>query len=146
MSTSSTWSVNGTRIHRSAFHQLTYATIRLHIIGVTAFEAIADPTRRSLLGRLRVQGPLTVGQLAAPMAISRQAVTKHLDVLARARLVRIHWQGRERLHRLNGRGLKDVYDWLTPYRKEWDRRLERLRAHLGEPPEIRSGGDDGQGR
>lgn len=111
---------------------MTYATVRLHIDRMNTFEAVADPTRRTLLDRLRASGPLNLSQLAGPLPITRQAVTKHLDVLARAGLVAIRRRGRERIHELERRPLIEVYAWLAPYAEDWDRRLERLRVHLGE--------------
>ncbi len=96
------------------------------------FHAVGEPTRRALLERLRESEALTLSELAAPMAISRQAVTKHLAVLEAAGLVEIEWRGREKLHRLNPQPLAAVDAWLAPYAAAWDRRLERLRRHLEE--------------
>ena len=94
------------------------------------FAAVADPTRRSILGRLRGEGALSVSSLAHVLPISRQAVTKHLDVLERAGLIRKRVQGRERLHELEAEPLREVDDWLAPYAAVWDERLEWLRIHL----------------
>ena len=94
------------------------------------FLAIADPTRRSILERLRADGSLSVTQLSDPLPMSRQAVTKHLDVLGNAGLIEQEWRGRERLHRLKAEPLQEVEDWLAPYSAAWDRRLARLREHL----------------
>lgn len=94
------------------------------------FQALAEPTRRQLLARLLEEGALSLSDLAAPLAISRQAVTKHLDVLREASLVEVEWRGRERLHRLDPEPLRVVDEWLAPYAAAWDRRLERLRKHL----------------
>lgn len=96
------------------------------------FDAVADPTRRELLGRLRADGPATLGELAEGFPMSRQAVTKHLDVLAASGLVRIRREGRRRIHELDSEPLKEVDRWLTPYAAEWDRRLARLKRHLEE--------------
>ena len=94
------------------------------------FEALAEPTRRDLLARLRDDGELSLNELAAPLAMSRQAVTKHLVTLEDAGLVEIEWKGRVKLHRLNAEPLKVVEDWLAPYSAAWDRRFDRLRRHL----------------
>ena len=94
------------------------------------FAAVADPTRRLILGRLHGEGALSVPSLAAVLPISRQAVTKHLDVLEKAGLIRRRVQGRERLHELEAGPLREVDDWLAPYTAAWDERLERLRIHL----------------
>jgi DNA-binding transcriptional ArsR family regulator len=96
------------------------------------FAAVADPTRRELLGRLRASGPLSVTSLSDGLPMTRQAVTKHLDALRDAGLIRIRRQGRERLHELDARPLREVDDWLRPYAEAWDERLTALRRHLGE--------------
>ena len=95
-----------------------------------AFLAISDPTRRHILERLRTQGSLSVTELSEPLSITRQAVTKHLDVLESAGLLEHSWRGRRRLHRLKAQPLEDVADWLAPYAAAWDRRLSRLRTHV----------------
>jgi len=97
---------------------------------MTVFEALADPTRRAILDRLRRDGVLSVTEVAQPLAITRQGATKHLDVLVRSGLVRLRRRGRERLHQLDPEPLAEVQDWLAPYAAEWDRRLERLRRHV----------------
>jgi DNA-binding transcriptional ArsR family regulator len=94
------------------------------------FSALADPTRRHILDRLHREGPLSITALAASLAISRQAVTKHLDVLEGAGLVERERRGRERLHRLCADPLSAVEEWLTVYSAEWDKRLERLQSHV----------------
>lgn len=96
------------------------------------FVAVADPTRRLLLERLRVGDGLSIGDLAAGLPMTRQAVTKHLDVLRAAGLVRVRRAGRERLHELDPAPLQAVDDWLAPYAAAWDERLAALRRHLGE--------------
>ena len=96
----------------------------------SVFSAVADPTRRTILGRLRSLGPLSIKQLAEPLPITRQAVTKHLDILIASGLVEVRRVGRERLHFLNPTPLHEVEDWLKPYSEAWDRRLTRLQQHL----------------
>jgi DNA-binding transcriptional ArsR family regulator len=83
-----------------------------------------------MLARMQSEGPLSIKQLAAPLPISRQAVTKHLDILHASGLVRVQRAGRERLHSLDSSPLKEVGDWLEPYAREWDERLSRLQRHL----------------
>ena len=100
----------------------------------SVFMAVADPTRRSMLTRMRVEGPLSIKQLAAPLSISRQAVTKHLDILHACGLVRVRRAGRGRLHCLASSPLKEVENWLEPYAREWDERLSRLQRHLERQP------------
>ncbi len=98
----------------------------------TIFSAVADPTRRQILERLRAHGPLSIKQLADPLPISRQAVTKHLDTLLNSGLVEMRKVGRERMHFLNPTPLQELEDWLRPYSEAWDRRLARLQQHLEE--------------
>ena len=98
----------------------------------TVFEAVADETRRALLERLRTLGRATLKDLAADQPMSRQAVTKHLDILADAGLVRIRREGRTRVHELHAAPLEELETWLAPYAAAWDRRLTRLKRHLDE--------------
>ena len=99
-----------------------------------AFDAMADPTRRELLERLRLGGPQSLSDLADGLPISRQAVTKHLDRLRAAGLLRIERRGRERLHELDPEPMREVADFLAPYAAAWDARLARLATHLEENP------------
>ncbi|MDE2981473.1 MAG: metalloregulator ArsR/SmtB family transcription factor [Gemmatimonadota bacterium] len=94
------------------------------------FAAVSDPTRRLILGRLRDEGESSLKTLARCLPMSRQAVTKHLDILVAAGLVTKRSQGRNRLHALRPEPLREVEDWLAPYAAAWDERLERLRFHL----------------
>ena len=98
----------------------------------SVFHAVADPTRRHILERLRRAGPLSIKQLAEPLPMSRQAVTKHLNVLRDSGLVRVRRAGRQRLHQLDAGPLRQVDDWLKPYADFWDERLARLKRHLEE--------------
>ena len=97
---------------------------------VDPFASISDPTRRGLLERLRREGALSVTELAEPLPISRQAVTKHLDVLENSGLIEHEWRGRARVHRLRAEPLREVDDWLAPYAAAWDQRLARLETYL----------------
>ena len=96
----------------------------------SVFAAVADPTRRLILERLRSHGPLSIKELAEPLPMSRQAVTKHLDILIATDLVEVRRVGRERLHFLDPTPLHEVEAWLRPYSEAWDQRLERLKQHL----------------
>ena len=96
------------------------------------FAAVADPTRRELLARLRAGDGLSIADLSRDLPMTRQAVTKHLDALRQAGLVRVRRQGRERLHDLDAAPLEAVDDWLRPYAEAWDQRIDQLRRHLGE--------------
>jgi DNA-binding transcriptional ArsR family regulator len=99
-----------------------------------AFDAVADPTRRLLLERLRLRGALSLTELADGMAISRQAVTKHVERLRSAGLVRVERRGRERIHELDAEPMREVAEFLAPYAAAWDDRLARLSRHLEEHP------------
>ncbi len=100
----------------------------------SVFEAVSDSTRRGILARLRLGGPLSVNEVADDLPMTRQAVTKHLDLLHDAGLVRIRWQGRQRLHELDPDPLKELDEWLAPYSAFWDETLARLERHLEENP------------
>ena len=99
-----------------------------------AFEAMADPTRRHLLERLRRDGPLSLSQLTDGLPMTRQAVTKHLERLREAGLLRIERRGRERIHELDPEPIREVAEFLAPYAAAWDERLARLTMHLEENP------------
>jgi DNA-binding transcriptional ArsR family regulator len=90
------------------------------------FDALADPTRRSLLVRLVRDGPDTASHLAADLPMSRQAVVKHLQGLAEAGLVRPERRGREVRYRATPEPLVDAVRWLVAAGAAWDERLDRL--------------------
>lgn len=91
--------------------------------------ALADPTRRSILERLR-RGPATVGEIARPLRMTQQAVSKHVAKLERARLVDKRRVGRRHVCTLNAGPVRLVDAWVAPYRRLWEERLHRLAAHL----------------
>ena len=95
------------------------------------FAALADPTRRALLARL-AQGAANVSDLAQPFldAMSLPALTKHLQVLERAGLITKTREAQWRPCQLNGVALKDVADWMEPYRRHWEESFDRLEAYL----------------
>ena len=93
------------------------------------FAALADPTRRAILGRL-ADGEATVNALAEPFTISVQAVSKHLKVLERAGLITRGRMAQLRPARLQGAALRDAADWLEPYRRFWEGSFDRLEARL----------------
>lgn len=101
------------------------ATDRLSAI----FAALADPTRRAILARL-VQGEATVSELARPFAISAPAVTKHLKVLENAGLITRGRDAQWRPCRIETAPLREVEDWMEPYRQLWEGRFDRLEAYL----------------
>ena len=90
-----------------------------------AFAALADPTRRDLVARLAI-GDATVGELAAPYAMTIQAVSKHLNVLAAAGLVTKRPQAQRRLVHLEADALRRLTDWVAHYARLAERRYSRL--------------------
>lgn len=102
------------------------------------FGALADPTRRAILVRLR-QGEATVAELAAPFRVSQPAVSRHLKVLEAAGLISRSRRATARLSHLEAEPLRDATAWLVRYREFWEEsheRLDELLAALqGEPPQ-----------
>jgi DNA-binding transcriptional ArsR family regulator len=93
------------------------------------FHALADPTRRAMLRRLS-DAPLSVGQLAAPHAMSLAAASKHIKALERAGLVRRQVKGRTHVCRLEPGPLEGADDWLSFYRSFWTHQFDALDALL----------------
>ena len=93
------------------------------------YDAIADPTRRAILGIL-AEGEANVGSLAERFPISLNGVSKHVKVLERAGLVQRTILGREHWLRLNAEPLQEASMWLEHYRTFWDARLGALEAFL----------------
>ena len=91
--------------------------------------ALADPTRRAILGRLAA-GEATVSELAEPFPISLQAVSKHLHVMERAGLIERSRTAQLRPSRLRGEPLRLVDQWLDTYRLLWDASFDELDAGL----------------
>lgn len=100
------------------------------------FSALADPTRRAILGRL-AQGEASVNELAAPFQISLPGISKHLKVLERAGLIERGREAQWRPCRLRAEPLKQVAHWVGEYQRFWEGSLDRLDAYL---TEIQAGG------
>ena len=94
------------------------------------FAALGDPTRLRLIAALCAGGALSIAQLTAGTSITRQAVTKHLTVLADAGLVRDTRQGRERLWEFERSKLDDARRSLEAISRQWDQALQRLKAFV----------------
>lgn len=94
-----------------------------------AFSALADPTRRAVLDML-CRGSLPAGRIAQAFPVSRPAISKHLRLLRRARLVRERRDGRRRLYELTPGPLKAVDSWLSRYRTFWQMSLADLKAFV----------------
>jgi DNA-binding transcriptional ArsR family regulator len=93
------------------------------------FRAIADPTRRKILGLLR-NDRLTVGQIAANFRTSRPAISKHLRLLRSAGLVVSHKDGTASICGLNAEPLRTVNEWLQDYREFWSESLRNLKRYI----------------
>ncbi|HWD52642.1 MAG TPA: metalloregulator ArsR/SmtB family transcription factor [Acidimicrobiales bacterium] len=90
------------------------------------FAALGDPTRRRILDRLSVDGPMTATQLAPDYPMSRQAVVKHLGTLADAGLLVPERVGRDVRYRVRAEAMGEAADWLADISARWDRRLAAL--------------------
>ncbi len=97
----------------------------------TVFRALADPTRRRILGLLR-GGRHTVGEIAGNFRTSRPAISKHLRVLRSAGLVVTHRDGTARICQLNARPLRTIDAWLRDYQVFWGERLRNLKQYVEE--------------
>ncbi|WP_309641639.1 metalloregulator ArsR/SmtB family transcription factor [Flavobacterium sp.] len=89
------------------------------------FQAIADPTRRAILGLIAVQA-MTPNGLAEHFHTSRQAVSKHIKILNECELVDQVQNGREIYYHFNPQKMKEVADWIENFRKLWEQRFDKL--------------------
>ena len=96
------------------------------------FAALGDETRLRLLNRLSAEGPVSITRLTEGAGVTRQAVTRHLDVLEGAGLARSRWEGRERVWELEARKLQIAQRRLEELSALWDERLERFRKMVEE--------------
>ena len=95
------------------------------------FKALADPSRRDLLDRLRAENGQTLGQPCAHLDMTRQAVAKHLAVLEEANLVAVVWRGREKLHYLNPVPIHEIAErWIGKFERGRLRLLAELKEQL----------------
>lgn len=96
---------------------------------MSPFEVLAEANRRRILDLLR-DSERAVGDLVAALDISQPAVSKHLRVLREADFVEVRTDAQQRIYRLRLEPLRSVEDWLAPYRRMWDARLDDLERHL----------------
>jgi DNA-binding transcriptional ArsR family regulator len=94
-----------------------------------AFEALAEPNRRRILDFL-AQRERPVNDLVGLLQVSQPAVSKHLRVLRDAGLVEVRADAQRRLYRVRPEPLRELDDWLAPYRAMWASRLDALESHL----------------
>jgi len=98
--------------------------------------AVADPTRRAILDRL-ARGQARVTDVAEPFGMSLAAVSKHVQTLERAGLIRRTRQGREHFLTLDARPIRQVARWASRYERFWNERLDRLEAYFAQKGEKR---------
>ena len=94
-----------------------------------SFELLADPTRRRLLDELRT-GEWSVGELVERLQMSQPAVSKQLRVLREAGLASVRADAQRRIYRLEPAGLREVDEWLAPFRAVWEDRLNAMERTL----------------
>jgi DNA-binding transcriptional ArsR family regulator len=94
------------------------------------FAALGDETRIGLLVRLSASGPDSITRLSSRSSVTRQAITKHLTVLAKAGLVRDERRGRERIWRLEPERLGDAREYIDRISRQWDDALARLASFV----------------
>lgn len=91
------------------------------------FQAIADPTRRSILLLIASQA-MTAGAIAANFDTARPTVSKHLQILTECELIEQEQTGREMYYHINAKKMKEVADFIEPFRNMWDSRFNKLEA------------------
>ena len=91
------------------------------------FQAIADPTRRAILLLVASQ-TMTAGAIAAHFETARPTISKHLQILTECELLSQQQQGREMYYQINAKKMKEVADFIEPFRKIWDDRFNKLEA------------------
>ena len=95
------------------------------------FSALADPTRRAILARL-AEGEATVNELAEPFRISQPAISRHLKILERARLISVGRDAQRRPRRIEAQPLAEASAWIERYRDIWEANFKRLDELLAE--------------
>ncbi len=95
------------------------------------FQAIADPTRRAILGLVALQA-MTPGAIAEKFDATRQTISKHIQILTECGLLNQSLSGREIHYHFNPKKMKEVADWLAPYQKMWEGRLDAIEDLLNE--------------
>jgi DNA-binding transcriptional ArsR family regulator len=109
-------------------------------LAVEVLAALADPVRRELVGLL-ARGELAAGELADRFPVSRPAISRHLRVLREAGLVTARTDGRRRLYALEPRPLRQIDEWLEPFRDLWAQRLDALETEIARGRRARASGE-----
>ncbi|HXZ60865.1 MAG TPA: helix-turn-helix domain-containing protein [Steroidobacteraceae bacterium] len=95
------------------------------------FKALADPSRRELLDRLYARNGQTLTELCSGLAMARQSVSQHLEVLEAANLISVEWQGREKLHYVNPVPIHQIYErWIRKYEEQRLTALHNFKSKL----------------
>jgi DNA-binding transcriptional ArsR family regulator len=89
------------------------------------FQAIADPTRRDIIG-LIAKTPMTPNNVSDSFNLSRQAISRHIKILTECGLLTLNIQGREYYYSIQPKKLKEVNEWLEPFRNMWEDKFNRL--------------------
>jgi DNA-binding transcriptional ArsR family regulator len=100
------------------------------------FQAIADPTRRAIIGLIAKQ-PVKVNSIAEQFDMSRQAISLHLKILVECDLVTMKQQGRERICKAKLEKLREVNEWITQYKQFWETKLDALGKFLNNTKKSR---------
>jgi DNA-binding transcriptional ArsR family regulator len=111
---------------------------------MSVFEVLAEPHRRSILDLLRA-GERPVGEIVDRLGMSQPAVSKHLRLLRAAGLVDVRIDGQRRVYRTRSEGLREVDEWLMPYRAMWSGHLDGLERHLDQMASDDQEGDANAG-
>lgn len=106
------------------------SNLRSLVAAAPTFSALGDPTRLRIVAQLSESGPLSIAQLSAGADMSRQGLTKHLQVLEEAGLVTGERRGRENVYELKRKRLQIAERWLSTISREWDETLTRLQAFV----------------
>ena len=124
---------DGLRSWKTSHDMSLHSAGRREVSGAApVFAALGDETRLALVARLSSEGPLSIRRLTAGTAVTRQAVTKHLNVLATAGLVSDLRRGRERIWELEPRRVQRAQRYLAQISNQWDAALGRLKAFVEE--------------
>jgi DNA-binding transcriptional ArsR family regulator len=111
------------------------------MVVVNVFDVVAEPSRRRILEQLR-DAERSVGELVTVLAMSQPAVSKHLRVLREAGFVSVRVDAQHRRYRLRVEPLRDIDEWLAPYRRLWRSRLDGLERHLDRMQQEEAGTEE----
>ena len=96
------------------------------------FTALADKQRRHIIETLHHCGNQAIKELTQNSSVSRQAITKHLNILIKAKIVQAEFVGKERIHKLDPKAMQSLFNWLAPFAQQWDDKLNNLEKFIGD--------------